>query len=330
MTDAKTNLIREFQMDLLKYFEPDSIKLISDVLLNSLDNYNVSIAEKHLAVVESDTDNAIKLFLATKRIEGRTEATLHRYSYEICRMLNMIQRPINEIDVLMLRRYLAYRGTNGSSINSVAGLRSIICSLFGWLHREGLIPNNPAAQLGAVKKRINVELPYTNSDIELMRTTCKSLRDRALIEIMLSTGCRINEVTSLNITDLDLKNLECVVSGKGNKERKVYLTEACAVHMTRYLKSRTDDSEALFVGKGSCRIGNNAVRMMLKRLGKRAGVTNVHPHRFRKTVATSLIRKGMPVQDVGRLLGHAKLDTTMGYVHIDDDSVKFKHSQMAA
>lgn len=204
-----------------------------------------------------------------------------------------------------------------------------LSSFFGWLQKEGLIPANPCANLGAIKCAKVVREPYSATDIERLKEACSSLRDRAIIMFLLSSGCRISEVCGLNRNDIDMASAECTVLGKGNKERVVYLDSVALMLLRRYLASRKDAHNALFVGLRGERLQPGGVRAMLKQLEAKTGVPNVHPHRFRRTLATNLIARGMPIQEVAAILGHDKLDTTMKYVYLEKSNIKNSFAKYA-
>lgn len=278
---------------------------------------------------QQDFDDMLQLFVDTKRIEGRSEKTLDRYKYILGKFRERDKTPIRQITVFNIRQFMSYEKARGLSDRTLTGYRDVFSSFFGWVHREGLLPNNPCANLMPIKYRKEVRRPYSDVDIERLKEACKITRDKAIITFLLSTGCRISEVCNLNRSDIDFDNLECVVLGKGNKERTVYLNEIAAMQLKKYLGTRTDDGEALFVGKGTDRIQPHGVRIMLKRIEERSGVENVHPHRFRRTLATNLINHGMAIQEVASILGHDRIDTTMTYCYIDKQNVKNSYRKYA-
>ena len=233
------------------------------------------------------------------------------------------------ITVYHLRQYLAQEKARGIADSTLEGTRQVFSSYFNWLQREGLIQTNPTANLGAIKCAKKIKLTYSEIDIERLKFNCKRLRDRAIVCFLKSTGCRISEMTQLNRDDIDLAALEVTVLGKGNKERTVYLDQVTGMLIDEYLKSRTDDHPALFIGKGTERLKPGGVRYMLRHLAERASVNHVHPHKFRRTLATNLIRHGMPIQEVAAILGHDKLDTTMRYVVLDKSDVKNSYRKYA-
>ena len=202
--------------------------------------------------------------------------------------------------------------------------------MIGWLAAEGLIGRDPSAALAQIKYRKQVKKPYSAADMERLRKACDNIRDLALLDFLYSTGCRVSEVVDLDIADIDFERMECVVLGKGNKERTVYLSEVAAMHLQDYIDSRKDCSDALFAGRGSTRLGKNAIEARLRSIGKRAGVDNVHPHRYRRTLATNLLDRGMNIQDVAAILGHADLKTTQVYCYISQANVRAAYFKYAA
>ena len=209
----------------------------------------------------------------------------------------------------------------GLSDRTLEGIRSVFSSYFGWLQKEGLITKNPCANLGPIKYMKKVRLPFSDVELHKIKEACKSKRDLAIVYFLLSTGCRISEVCALNRDSIDFDKKECVVLGKGNKERKVYIDNVTAMILQRYLDERTDASEALFAGKGTDRMKPGGMRKLLNGIADRAGVENVHPHRFRRTLATNLINRGMTIQEVANILGHENINTTMTYVFVDQANV---------
>lgn len=267
-------------------------------------------------------DDLLNAFLDAMRVEGRSPKTVVYYEYIIGRMLKNLGIPCGRITVHHLRGWLAQEKERGIADSTLNGWRQVYSAFFGWLHREGLIASNPVANLGTIKCPKKRREAYSECDLERLNAACENDRDRAIVAFLASTGCRIGEVVILNRDALDFSERKCTVHGKGNKERIVYFSEVAGMLLKRYLDRRTDASEALFVGRGTDRLSDDGFRAMLKKLSKRAGVSNVHPHRFRRTRATTLNRHGMPIQEISALLGHEKLDTTMRYVALCDDDIK--------
>lgn len=268
-------------------------------------------------------------FIEAKEIEGRSKKTLERYQYSIRQFLKAAGTVTQKVTVYHIRSFLMAEKRRGLSDRTLEGYRCVFSSFFGWLQKEGLIQANPCANLGAIKCAKIVREPYSATDIERLKEACSSLRDRAIIMFLLSSGCRISEVCGLNRNDIDMASAECTVLGKGNKERVVYLDSVALMLLRRYLASRKDAHNALFVGLRGERLQPGGVRAMLKQLEAKTGVPNVHPHRFRRTLATNLIARGMPIQEVAAILGHDKLDTTMKYVYLEKSNIKNSFAKYA-
>jgi len=317
---AKQTFIAELRERLRTKMTLAEIEELSREISEQLTYYKMERVEEDDG--RNEFEEFLSLFINTKRIEGRSEKTLDRYAYILKRYKETDPTPIHKITVYNIRQYLAKEKTRGIADSTLQGYRDVFSAFFGWIHRERLIPLNPCANLNPIKCKKEIRLPYTSVEIERLKEVCSSVRDKAIICFLLSTGCRISEVCGLNRADVDFNNLECTVLGKGNKERTVYLDSVAAMQLQKYLDSREDDGEALFIGKGTSRMQPGGIRKCLRVIGDRAGVPNVHPHRFRRTLATNLIKHGMPIQEVANILGHEKLDTTMMYVYLDKQSVK--------
>ena len=274
-------------------------------------------------------DEMLEAFLSAKRVEGRSEKTLQHYQYILGRLRDSSTTPIRDMSVHTLRSFLAEEQARGISDKTLEGVRNVFSSFFGWLQKERLIAQNLCANLGPIKCAKKVRHPFADTDIECLKERCKTQRDRAILCFLLSTGCRISEVCALNRNSVDFQALECTVLGKGNKERTVFLDDVSAMQLQRYLSERTDLSAALFTGRRSDRMTPNGVRTMLKKLAAEAMVENVHPHRFRRTLATNLIDRGMTIQEVASILGHEKLDTTLKYVYIDKENIRNAYRKYA-
>ena len=317
---AKQTFISELKEYLSSKLTVKDIDAVVDALTIQMSKYDME--RRQDATSQKEFDDMLELFTASKRIEGRSEKTLERYKYILNRFRKSDNTPIREITVYNIRNYLAAEKNRGICDNTIRGYRDVFMSFFGWLHRDGLIKTNPCVNLNPIKCRKEIRKPYSAVDIERLKENCDSLRDKAIISFLLSTGCRISEVCNLDREDIDFQNMECNVLGKGNKERTVYLDDVASMQLQKYLDSRTDKNHALFIGKGTDRLHPGGIRKRLNDIAKRAGVENVYPHRFRRTRATSLIDHGMPIQEVSNILGHEKLDTTLKYVYIDKRNVK--------
>lgn len=264
----------------------------------------------------------LELFLEAKRVEGRADSTIKHYRYVINKYRKTDDTPIRDITVYNLRQFLASEKDRGLADSTLKGFRETFSSFFGWLHREGLLRLNPCANMGPIKCKQEVRKPYSEIDLALLKESCITQRDKAMISLLLSTGCRVGEVCGLNRSDIDLQTLECTVLGKGNKERVVYIDSVTAMHLKLYLDSRKNNEEALFLNRYGNRIHAGGIQKRLRKLAGIVGVQDVYPHRFRRTLATYLINHGMPIQEVASLLGHERIETTMKYYYLDKRTVK--------
>lgn len=324
--EANATLLRTLERQLSAEITAADLAKVLSTISDLLGDYDLT--QRRFDACE--VDDLLDAYISALRVEGRSEKTIERYRYLIQRLMQAVQVRTRSITVYHLRQYLANEKARGISDRTLEGTRQVFSAYFNWLHREHMIENNPTANLGAIKCQKKIKVIYTDVDLEKMKYSCASIRDRAIISFLASTGCRINEMTQLDRDDVDLVNLECTVLGKGNKERTVYLDAVTGMLIRDYLNQRTDSLPALFVGKGTDRIKPGGVRFMLKSLQSKAQIeTNVHPHKFRRTLATNLIRHGMPIQEVAAILGHDKLDTTMQYVVLDKSEVKNSYKKYA-
>lgn len=328
--DIRTEILQKVVRELSGKVDGGAIEIVQDVLTIQLNAYEITERCTEVAVRDDSAEGIFRKFVATKRVEGIAESTLKRYREVNLEMIRYLGKSLEEITTYDIRYYLSLRRQVGHVSNrTLDGMRRCYSSFFGWLADEGIIPKNPCAALAQIKYRKEVKKPYSASEMERIREACGSIRDLALVDFLYCTGCRVSEVFRLDISDVDFESLECVVLGKGNKERKVYLTDVAAMHLRQYLDSRKDACEALFAGKGK-RLGKNGIESLVKRLGKAAGVENAHPHRYRRTLATNLLDRGMNIQDVAAILGHADLKTTQIYCYISQTNVRTAYRRYAA
>lgn len=316
---AKDELISAIRENLSDTLTVSMMDKVLEACKKSMNDYEIERSRKSGGTFFKEFLDA---FLDAKRVEGRSDKTIERYRYILMKLDSYLGIPIEDITVFHLRKYFGDMKSNGWSDVTMEGIRSVFCSFFGWCHRESLIKQNPTANLGAIKCKKKVRIPYSPVDLEIMKTGCKNIRDQAIISLLYCSGMRVNEMCQLNIDSVNFDSRECIVLGKGNKERTVFLDEVTVMLLKKYLDSRNDNLEALFVGKGSDRLTPGGIRSILKGIESNLGLSNVHPHRFRRTFATGLINKGMPIQEVAAILGHERLDTTMKYVHVTKDNVK--------
>lgn len=323
--EAKQSLTHKLEQE-LSALPVATVAEVIRVLTGILGEYEVEQMEPQ----EGDQagEEFLEAFLAAKQIEGRSQKTIERYAYIIRRLLAAVKVSIQDVTIYHVRSYLMAEKKRGISDRTLEGYRSIFSSFFGWLAQEGLIARNPVGNIGVVKYTRKVRKPFSAVDLARLKDACENDRDLALISFLLSTGCRISEVCALD-RDITYQSGEVTVLGKGSKERRVYVDDVTIMILDRYLDGRQDTEPALFIGKGTTRIQPGGVRVMLNRIGAKAKVDNVHPHRFRRTLATNLISRGMTIQEVAAILGHDNINTTMTYVYLDQSAVKSSYQKFS-
>lgn len=288
------------------------------------------VLTKHLSgVIAAETEQKevelLPAFIAAKRVEGCSEKSLRYYESTIRNMLEAVSKPEKQITTEDLRSYLdTYQRRGTVSKVTLDNVRRILSTFFSWLEDEDYIVKSPVRRIHKVKTGKTVKETYTDESLELMRDYCDNPRDLAMIDLLASTGIRVGELVKLNRADVDFENRECIVFGKGNKERKVYFDARTKIHLQKYLASRTDDNEALFVSliKPFDRLQISGVEIRLRKIGRDLGIHKTHPHKFRRTLATMAIDKGMPIEQVQQLLGHQSIDTTLQYAMVNQANVK--------
>lgn len=329
--DIRETIIKEVTKILHDRLNESDLTIVTDVLTLQLEKYEIQERCTSITETENTSETSLKKFIATKRIEGIATSTLKRYYDANQKLLSFLQKPLNEISTYDIRFYLSFKREHDNVSNrTLDGMRRCYSSFFTWLSAEGIIKHNPCTAISQIKYRKSVKMPYSAVDLERIRKACTNIRDIALVDFLYSTGCRVSEVVRLDQSDVDFDKMECHVLGKGNKERIVYLNPVAAMNLQEYLNSRIDDNECLFSGRHTGRIGKNGIEATLKRIGKTAGVDNVHPHRFRRTLATNLLDRGMNIQDVAAILGHADLKTTQIYCYISQSNVRAAYQRYAA
>ena len=321
----KEQLICEIQQKMLPYLNNEQLLQLKIVLNQAFYGVTVNAEEIRAAV---DECNTVELFVSAKRIEGCSEKTLTYYSKTIDVMLETIGKTAQQITTEDLRKYLiTYQVERGSSKVTIDNIRRILSSFFSWLEDEDFIVKSPVRRIHKVKTAKVIKDTYTDEALELLRDNCTTTRDLAIIDLLASSGMRVGEMVTLNREDIDFNERECVVIGKGNKERLVYFDARTKIHLQNYLAERMDPNPALFVSLKAPynRLMIGGVETRLRELGRRLNLSKVHPHKFRRTLATSAIDKGMPIEQVQQLLGHQKIDTTMHYAMVKQQNVKLAH-----
>lgn len=293
---------------------------------------------KHLAENEAKTEEIpnveyLKMFIDAKQIEGCSERTLQYYRVTIEHMLGSIETPIRKITTDEIRGYLVdYQKVNNCSKVTVDNVRRNMSSFFSWLEEEDYILKSPMRRIHKIKTKQPVKETITDEMIEKLRDNCTCVRDLAMIDLLYSTGIRVGELVGLNISDIDFEERECIVFGKGDKERRVYFDAKAKLHLQEYIESRTDDNPALFVTLDAphARLKISGVEIRVRELGRKLNIDKIHPHKFRRTMATRAIDKGMPIEQVQKILGHSQIDTTMQYAIVNQNNVKVSHRRYIA
>ena len=317
-------MIADIEQQVQKILDNSQLEQMHHILVCCFQDYEITTKDN----LDADETDYTELFLAAKKIEGRSEKSLAYYKSTIDKMLTFIDKPVKHITTDDLRSYLAdYQKEHSSSKVTIDNIRRILSSFFGWLEDEDYIVKSPVRRIHKVKIGKTVKETYSDEALELMRDSCTELRDLAMIDMLASTGMRVGEMVLLNQEDINFDERECIVFGKGDKERIVYFDARTKMHLKAYLDSRDDDNPALFVSLTSphnrMKIGGIEVR--LRKIGNELGIPKVHPHKFRRTLATMAIDKGMPIEQLQQLLGHQRIDTTLQYAMVKQSNVKLAH-----
>ena len=321
----KQRIMKEIVQQMLPHLDNAQLQKLQEVLEHSL--YNCEISGK-VTEAEDDSQKLIDSFVYAKRIEGCSEKTLKYYRTTIEAMTEAIDKGVRHMQTDDLRTYLTeYQEKHGSSRVTIDNIRRILSSFFSWLEDEDHILKSPVRRIHKVKTATNIKETYTDEELEKMRDNCEELRDLAIVDMLASTGMRIGEMVLLNKADINFNERECVVFGKGDKERVVYFDARTKIHLQNYIDSRIDDNPALFVTLRApyTRITIGGIESRLREMGKNLEIEKVHPHKFRRTLATMAIDKGMPIEQLQKLLGHKRIDTTLQYAMVKQSNVKMAH-----
>ena len=321
----KQDLIKDVIQEMLPYLNNAQNEKLQEVLEFTLAKYNIT---KNKQQEKTSEQNFVELFLSAKKIEGCSEKSIKYYKSTIEAMLYELKKDVKHIVTDDIRGYLTeYQKNKKLSKVTIDNIRRILSSFFSWLEDEDYILKSPVRRIHKVKTGTNIKETYSDEELELMRDNCMELRDLAIIDMLSSTGMRVGEMVLLNRNDIDFNERECIVFGKGSKERVVYFDARTKIHLQNYLDSRTDNNPALFVSLKSPhkRLKIGGIEVRLREYGKKLGLQKVHPHKFRRTLATIAIDKGMPIEQLQQLLGHRKIDTTLQYAMVKQSNVKIAH-----
>ena len=330
----KNELIRLIESNMGHYLNEIQLVQLNECLNSILNEFDVFKKDNILLADESKENRELLVsFLSAKQIEGCSEKTIDYYRNMISRMLESVNLKIESITTDDLRKYLAdYKNQSNASKSTIDNIRRVLSSFFSWLEDEGYISKNPVRRIHRIKTKRVVKEVLSDENFEVLRDKCDNIRDLAMIELLASTGIRVGELVNLNIDDVLFSERECVVLGKGDSERIVYFDAKTKIHLQKYLESRKDNNPALFVSlrKPHNRLGIPGVEKRMRKLGHEAKIKKIHPHKFRRTMATNAIDKGMPIEQVQKILGHSQIDTTMQYAIVNQINVKTSHQKFIA
>lgn len=327
--NVKEKIVHNVIQEMLPFLNNAQMQKLKEVLSFELEGMIFTKKENKKLQAETN-ENLLELFISAKRVEGCSEKSLKYYQNAIEKMVLGINKPIKEIVTDDLRLYLTnYQQKKNSSRMTIDNMRRIFSSFFSWLEDEDYILKSPVRRIHKIKSATVIKETYTDESLEIMRDNCKSIRDLALIDMLASTGMRIGELVLLNKEDINFTERECVVFGKGNKERIVYFDARTKIHLKNYFDSRTDNNNALFVSlkEPYNRITIGGIEARLRKMGRELNINRVHPHKFRRTLATIAIDKGMPIEQLQKLLGHQRIDTTLQYAMVKQSNVKLAHKK---
>ncbi len=325
-TDIIINITNDMALVLTQY----QLEKLKETLENNLKKVEINILtdEKEKQQIKETNDNYINIFLSAKEVEGCSTRTLKYYREIIEKLINTIDKPIKEIQTEEIRKYLAdYKENTKCNAVTIDNLRRVLSSFFAWLEDEDYIIKSPVRRIHKVKTPTIIKETLTDENLEKLRDTSNCIRDLVLIELLYSTGIRVGELIKLNISDINFEDRSCKAFGKGNKQREVYFDARTKIHLKQYINTRQDENEALFVSKNKPyqRLSIAGIELIVRKIGLETEINKVHPHKFRRTLATMAIDKGMPIEQVQKLLGHVKIETTMHYAMVNQNNVKISH-----
>lgn len=319
----KKELINIIEQGMLGVLNNEQLAKLHEVLVCSFSMYVEECEE-----IQLSNDELLTLFLSAKQVEGCSERSLKYYRTTLSKMNEKMNKSVRQVETNDIRTYISnYENESNAGKVTLDNIRRIISSFFAWLEDENYIIKSPARRIHKIRVGKTVKDVYSDEELERMRDSCNNSRDLAIIDILSSTGIRVGELVNLNINDVDFEKRECIVLGKGNKQRKVYFDARTKIHLYQYITIRNDKCEALFVSLNNPhnRLSIRGIETILQKVGSNLKSTKVHPHKFRRTLATKAIDKGMPIEQVQILLGHSQIDTTLRYAMVNQNNVKASH-----
>lgn len=319
MSDFKMQLIQQVELALSTQMDPEQLELTVDTITQILKDYDVAKASTEIVPYNGVNSMLLNAYCGCLMIGGKSEKTIAQYRRTAEKLASFSNKTFLDIGVYDIRLFLGSERQRGVSGRTVENTRANLSAFFQWLLQEDHIAKNPCMNIAPIKYPDKVRLPFSTVEIDNLRHACRTTKERAIVEMLLATGVRVSELTGLLVNDVDLNSMSVhVTRGKGNKERTTYMNDLAKTHLQTYLAHRDNESQHLFLNNQKKPLSAGGVRHILKELGKRAGVSNVHPHRFRRTFATGLANRGMEIQEIKKLLGHSDINTTLEYVYTSD------------
>ena len=330
--DGKERLSQDIMELLTNTFDIEQISVINMALTKAMQNYDIQIRSTQLTVYDDKNERLLKRYSACLYVDGKSKKTIDVYVRVLKLFSEFLGIPFDEIGTYDIRYYLASMKEKGLSDRTLENYRSYISAFYQWLTKEDFIAKNPCDKINPIKYKEEIRKPFTETEIDKIRSHCTTIRNRALVEMLLSSGIRVAELSNLQISDIDFNSLSVHIrEGKGAKERVSYMTSVCAMHLKAYLLQRFDNNPALFVSdRKNQQLNPSGIRFILKSIEKASNIEDIHPHRFRRTFATNLAKRGMDVQTIARLMGHSNIQTTMIYVAMDDNKIISEYKKHTA
>lgn len=311
--------------------DPYAMEVITNVISLKLSKYAISPICTDLAIRDTSFDRVLKIFCGSMITEGKSKRTVYTYRCVLSKFMADVNKHLEDVNVFDIRVWLAVK-QNEVSMSTCENYRSYLSSFFGWLTREEFIEKNPMVKIKPIKFTKPAKHSFTEVEIDKLRMACKSLRERAIMEFLLSSGIRISELSDLHRSDVNMETKEVNVRhGKGGKQRFTYINDVCRTHLSAYLDSRADSNETMFLSNKNNPMSPGAARLMLHKLAIRAGMKeeDVHPHRFRRTFATKHAKDGMTMTSIQKLMGHSQINTTQLYIDMNSDTIKQEYERFA-
>ena len=329
METKREELIKRIEEALILKVDYNLMNEISGKIVAILNDYEVTSRSTEIVASENLNEKVIRRYSACMMVDGKSERTISQYIREIRKFVDFINLPFTEVGAYEIRYYLACAKERGVSNRTTENMRSYIATFFAWLVTDGVIANNPCATIKPIKYADEIRKPFSEVELDTLRSACKSDKERAILEFLLASGVRVAELAGMKVEDVDFQSLAVHVrNGKGAKERMTYITPLAALHVQKYLAKRKQKSAALFCSKNGD-LTDKGIQYIMRELGKRSGIKDVHPHRCRRTFATGLVNRGMDIQEVSKLLGHTNIQTTLTYVYSDPQKINDSYRKYA-